>query len=108
MAICPVGPPKLMNPSFTQKRNASAKLGRVVALSVGGFTSECDYTEPMRWITREKAKVDRVACPRLIQKFIDPQAEFVFLPANTDWAHIKDAMVYDALYAECQRRVLNR
>ena len=49
----------------------------------------------MRWVTREKVKVDRVACPWLIQKFIDPQAEFVFLPATTDWAGIKDGIVYD-------------
>lgn len=34
----------------------------------------------MKWITREKVKVDRVACPWLIQKFIDPQAEFFFVP----------------------------
>ena len=49
----------------------------------------------MRWITREKVKVDRVACPWLIRKFIDPQAEFVFLPASTDWPAIKDGNVYD-------------
>ena len=49
----------------------------------------------MKWITREKIKVDRVACPWLIQKFIDPQAEFVFLPATTDWANVKDGTVYD-------------
>jgi len=49
----------------------------------------------MRWVTREKVKVDRVACPWLIQKFIDPQAEFVFLPPTTDWAGIKDGIVYD-------------
>lgn len=36
----------------------------------------------MRWITREKVKVDRVACPWLIKKFVDPQAEFYFVPAN--------------------------
>jgi len=36
----------------------------------------------MKWITREKVKVDRVACPWLIKKFIDPQAEFIFVPAN--------------------------
>jgi len=36
----------------------------------------------MRWITREKVKVDRVACPWLIRMFIDPQAEFIFGPAN--------------------------
>ena len=32
----------------------------------------------MKWITRERVKVDRVACPWLIKKFIDPQAEFLF------------------------------
>src|SRR6266480_6084714 len=36
----------------------------------------------MKWITREKVKVDRVACPWLIRKFVDPQAEFLFVPAN--------------------------
>lgn len=33
----------------------------------------------MKWITREKVKVDRVACPWLIKRFIDRDAEFVFL-----------------------------
>jgi hypothetical protein len=36
----------------------------------------------MKWITRERAKVDRVACPWLIKRFIDPQAEFLFVPAE--------------------------
>ena len=36
----------------------------------------------MKWITREKVKVDRVACPWLIRKFVDPQAEFIFVPAD--------------------------
>ena len=36
----------------------------------------------MRWITREKVKVDRVACPWLIRRFIDPQAEFLFVPSD--------------------------
>ena len=36
----------------------------------------------MKWITREKVKVDRVACPWLIKKFVDKEAEFVFVPAN--------------------------
>lgn len=49
----------------------------------------------MRWITREKVKVDRVACPWLVKTFLDPQAEFVFLPASTDWASIRDGIVYD-------------
>ncbi len=49
----------------------------------------------MKWITREKVKVDRVACPWLIRKFIDPDAELVFLPPNTDWASVRDGIVYD-------------
>jgi hypothetical protein len=49
----------------------------------------------MKWITREKVKVDRVACPWLIKKFIDPDAEFVFLPADTDWSTITEGHVYD-------------
>jgi len=36
----------------------------------------------MKWITRERVKVDRVACPWLIRKFIDPEAEFLFVPAD--------------------------
>ncbi|MFB3894779.1 MAG: chromate resistance protein ChrB domain-containing protein [bacterium] len=36
----------------------------------------------MRWVTREHIKVDRVACPWLIKKYIDPQAEFIFVPAD--------------------------
>jgi hypothetical protein len=36
----------------------------------------------MKWITREKVKVDRVACPWLIKKFVDKEAEFVLVPAN--------------------------
>jgi hypothetical protein len=36
----------------------------------------------MKWITRENAKVDRVACPWLIQRFIDKDAEFVFVPKD--------------------------
>jgi hypothetical protein len=36
----------------------------------------------MKWVTRERVKVDRVACPWLIKKFVDPQAEFLFVPAD--------------------------
>ena len=35
----------------------------------------------VKWITREHVKVDRVACPWLIRKYIDPDAEFLFVPA---------------------------
>src|SRR5712671_2590586 len=49
----------------------------------------------MKWITREKVKVDRVACPWLIKKFVDPDAEFLFLPHDSDWTSIRDGIVYD-------------
>ncbi len=34
----------------------------------------------MKWVTRERVKVDRVACPWLIRKFVDSEAEFMFVP----------------------------
>src|SRR6266513_1320669 len=49
----------------------------------------------MKWITREKIKVDRLACPWLIRNFVDPEAEFVFLPHNTEWAKIDNGTVFD-------------
>jgi hypothetical protein len=36
----------------------------------------------MKWITRERVKVDRVACPWLIRKFVDKDAQFIFVPAE--------------------------
>jgi len=36
----------------------------------------------MKWITRERARVDRIACPWLISRFVDPKPEFLFVPAR--------------------------
>ena len=36
----------------------------------------------MKWVTRERPKTDRIACPWLIKKFIDPEAEFVYVPTD--------------------------
>ena len=36
----------------------------------------------MKWITRERARVDRIACPWLITRFVDPAPEFLFVPAG--------------------------
>jgi hypothetical protein len=36
----------------------------------------------MQWITRARPKIDRIACPWLIRRFIDPQAEFLFVPPD--------------------------
>lgn len=79
----------------------------------------------MKWITRKDIKVDRVACPWLIKRFIDPQAEFLFVEEK-DLAEgiglrsiaqgfaamglsdedrlARQFPVYDALYAYVQRR----
>ena len=51
----------------------------------------------MKWITRERVKVDRVACPWLISKFVDKSPEFIFVPADKvmDEAERLDAIPYD-------------
>src|SRR5437868_12583228 len=51
----------------------------------------------MKWITREHVKVDRVACPWLIKKFVDPDAEFLFVPNDqvTEVAEREGAIPYD-------------
>lgn len=36
----------------------------------------------MKWITRERPKIDRIACPWLVANFIDKQPEFLYVPAN--------------------------
>jgi hypothetical protein len=56
----------------------------------------------MKWITRENVKVDRVACPWLIKKFVDKDAEFHFVPAEkvqSETARL-DAIPYDVPNAE--------
>jgi len=56
----------------------------------------------MKWITREHVKVDRVACPWLIRKFIDPKAEFLFVPADKviEVAEKEKAIPYDVAGVE--------
>jgi hypothetical protein len=52
----------------------------------------------MKWITRKDVKVDRVACPWLIQRFVDPRAQFLFVPENEllDTAAREQAIPFDA------------
>jgi hypothetical protein len=57
-----------------------------------------DRKEPaMKWITRERAKVDRIACPWLISRFIDPQPEFLYVPTDQVLAEAatQEAIPYD-------------
>src|SRR2546425_706720 len=52
----------------------------------------------MKWVTREKAKVDRIACPWLIKKFVDKNPEFLFVPPENILQVVKEtgAIPYDA------------
>src|SRR5215210_1665995 len=57
---------------------------------------------PQGWITRERPKIDRIACPWLIRRFIDPEAEFLFAPTEHvfDIAKATGATAYDIPGAE--------
>lgn len=50
-----------------------------------------------QWVTRERPKTDRVACPWLIRRFIDPEASFLFVPTERvfDVARVTGAIAYD-------------
>jgi hypothetical protein len=51
----------------------------------------------MKWITRERPKIDRIACPWLIRKFVDPEAEFIYVPFDEVLAKAKvlEAIPFD-------------
>ena len=51
----------------------------------------------MKWVTRERPKIDRIACPWLIARFIDPDAEFLFVPPSRvlDVAGAQAAIPFD-------------
>jgi hypothetical protein len=54
-------------------------------------------TETRKWVTRERPKIDRIACPWLIRRFLDPAAEFFYVP-NAEvraFAAARDATPYD-------------
>jgi rhodanese-related sulfurtransferase len=57
---------------------------------------------PRQWVTRERPKIDRVACPWLIRRFIDPQAEFLYVPTENVFAVAGEtgATAYDIPGAE--------
>jgi hypothetical protein len=51
----------------------------------------------MKWITRQRPKIDRVACPWLIARFIDDQPEFLFVPPDQvlEQSKVQNAIPYD-------------
>ena len=56
----------------------------------------------MKWITRERPKIDRIACPWLIKNFIDSNAEFIYAPTGQVFSKAKElnAIPYDIPNAE--------
>ncbi|MBP9883347.1 MAG: chromate resistance protein [Chitinophagales bacterium] len=56
----------------------------------------------MKWITRERPKIDRIACPWLIKNFVDKKAEFIYVPKEEVFARAKElnAIPYDIPGAE--------
>jgi rhodanese-related sulfurtransferase len=53
--------------------------------------------QPSKWITRARPKIDRIACPWMIRRFIDPMAEFLYVPSGEvmDCAKQQGAIAYD-------------
>jgi len=60
----------------------------------------------LKWVTREHVHVDRTACPWLIKRFVDPKAEFVFVPTEKvlETAKKENAIPYDAQGVELGHR----
>ena len=60
----------------------------------------------MKWVTREKARVDRIACPWLIDRFIDREPVFLFVPAGEVMkvAEREQAIPYDVPDVELPER----
>ncbi len=56
----------------------------------------------MKWITRERPKIDRIACPWLIKNFVDAEAEFIYVPKEEVFTEAKrlEAIPYDIPGAE--------
>jgi len=63
----------------------------------GGETTAKPKGAATRWVTRERPKIDRIACPWLIRRFVDPAAEFLYVPPSEvrKIADEKTAVPYD-------------
>lgn len=61
------------------------------------FSVPSPINTPSKWITRARPKIDRIACPWLIRRFIDPLAEFLYIPASQvrSAAKLHSATPYD-------------
>jgi rhodanese-related sulfurtransferase len=64
---------------------------------VGGALDPKPAGAESRWVTRERPKIDRIACPWLIARFVDRSAQFLYVPTKEvhDVAKARDAIPYD-------------
>ena len=65
--------------------------------AAGGALAGKPKEASTRWVTRERPKIDRIACPWLVARFVDPEAEFLYVPAKEvlNAAKERDAVPYD-------------
>lgn len=65
--------------------------------AAGGALAGKPKEAATRWVTRERPKIDRIACPWLIRRFVDPEAEFLYVPSKEVLRAAKDkeAVPYD-------------
>lgn len=85
---------------------ALRQIGLAATYVQGGFEAWCVQNLPVqakvkdastRWVTRERPKIDRIACPWLIRRFVDADAEFLYVPTE-QVRHVaaeQSAMAYD-------------
>jgi len=64
---------------------------------MGGEFFKKPRNSSSRWVTRERPKIDRIACPWLVRRFIDPEAEFLYVPTPEvrNVAKAREAVPYD-------------
>ena len=64
---------------------------------MGGELFKKPKNSSSRWVTRERPKIDRIACPWLLRRFIDPEAEFLYVPTPEvrNVAKAREAVPYD-------------
>ncbi len=68
---------------FPRPLSSRERATRLSVLLQRPAAEPCDISgkQPSRWITRARPKIDRIACPWLVRRFIDPRAEFFYVPA---------------------------
>jgi rhodanese-related sulfurtransferase len=83
-------------------RNASLLEGGLGAWIAAGLPQRFRRPASAIWVTREHPKIDRIACPWLIRRFINPEAEFLYVPSADvhDTATRTRAIAYDVADAE--------